>query len=179
MANNIVYSAPGVLKRITKPTPPNFSKLFYAPVENILTTDMTARQTDPFSPDIVGTVASLITCKGWYLTALPNFKKSYKEEQKDGDSGPYMEVSVEAFLPSDSMKNHMQLDRLKYHRFILLVVAPGDIIKIIGSLENPVSFSHVFTAEGSAGSVITFKWSTEDKPLIYNRLVSDITPVIK
>jgi len=109
--------------------------------------------------------------KTFFEARVPNHKKAYTEEQKNGDAGPYMEVMVQAYIPFGSVNNHLRMDIMKYHRYILLLQRPDGTVRVIGNKGNCAYFSHNEDLGESfrnvPGTAIKFHWTNEDKPLLY------------
>lgn len=124
-----------------------------------------------------GTIAGIILKPNvvWFEGLLAPMGRGYKEQQQSSDAGAWMDITVEGFLPFESISNTRALNAMKYDRFIVLVYSPNpegiEIVRIVGDLKNPARFSHTMgngdSFRGIAGTNIAFSWKNEDKAPLY------------
>jgi len=173
---NLSYVANSNIDRSTESVSGGYSRLLFCPEEYV---DFTTNYPGYFLPNpatglldqqlITSTLAS--RSNAFYDARMPKSKMGYTEEQKEGDGGPYMLITVTCSIPFTSVDNHLQLDRLKYHRFILLVELPDGTVKVIGNKGCCAYLAHTedrgSTQKDVPGTLVKFTCEQEDKPLIY------------
>jgi hypothetical protein len=168
MLSAIAFDKIGNLTQ-NKAQPGGFYKVEFAPIEYI-------QEIAPFNP-ITGTIAyiNFKPGKDSFTAYITPGNRGFKEEQKTSEAGEYMEISVECFLPYESIATHLNINSLKYHKYVVVVYCPTpgneEVWRIVGDLTNPAKFSHSYNSGGGIknvpGTNISFTWQNEDKAPIF------------
>jgi len=169
--SNQFYKEVSPIKKDAKPLRGGLWHVLYCPLERV-----------NYFPDVnpaSNKIDDDFDVDAWFRVNSSNYKKGYREESRTGDGGDYLEITVTVNLPFESAENHQSLDRLKYHRYILAVITPLGLVKILGTKENPVTLRQAgYSGENpkeESGTQLTFFWVSEDKPLLCS---SALVPVI-
>lgn len=103
-----------------------------------------------------------------YTAILPPTGRGYSEEQKDGPGGQYQDINVTGLIPFIGWENEMTLRAMQHERYVLLVQLPGQIVKVIGTPDNPARFRQSLntgtTIKGIATTDVQFYWQWPEKP---------------
>lgn len=168
--SNQFYAQVASVEKNTKATRGGLWSIYYCPVEEV--------QQYPDANPATALLEAPFTVTAWYRLAVSNYKKGYKEEPRKGDAGDYLEITVSAFIPFETQQSHLLLDRLKYHRYILLVKTPAGLVMVLGTWENPVRFAQAGNSgeepKDVTGTAVSFSWTTEDKPRLYTGVIDPI-----
>ncbi|HYD21539.1 MAG TPA: hypothetical protein VEB40_08695 [Flavipsychrobacter sp.] len=179
MYGNLNYNGLDSLKQATS-CPGSVQLLFFTPVGNV-TTFSTFNNTNGYVTQPVSAT--------WYYAFVPPTNGGYREEQKEGEGGPYFDVQVNAMIPFDSAANQLSLERMAYERFVCMVQLANGVIKVLGDKENPVRFTQSQdtgnTVKGIPGTNVAFLWQECTKPPILQptdlfwlyKLIGQLAPV--
>lgn len=162
MTGNLVFSGLNSIKQAAS-SGGGLQYLFFTPVGNV--------SNFPAYVNTTGYVNQpAVTFGQWYCAVLPPTSRGYREEQKEGEGGPYFDVQVNGFLPFDSAENQLTLEYLMHERFIVMAQLANAVIKVLGDKESPCRFFQSQdtgqTIKGIPGTNIGFTWQNAVKPPI-------------
>lgn len=165
------YFFPAItLPRAAHPHPGSFTRVLYAPVEDIATFP----EYDALYCEAAG-LPLLKPSRFWYQGAL--LRKGYREEKKEAAAGGYVETTVRAFLAFDDKRNSKSVDNMKHLNYILIVEHCRRFCRIVGTPDNPAPISFIFDTGDQyndiAGTSLTWSWRSEDRPMICSRMIPD------
>lgn len=164
MTGNLVYNGFDSL-RLSPSSGGGFQFVLYVPISQIQTFGNHINNTGYHDG------LSLKSPNGRYYTAvLPPTGRGYTETQRQGDGGTYYDIAVTGLLPFTSPETELALEALVLERFVIFVQLPNNVVKIIGSPENPAKFQHNIDTGSSIKNVpatdISFTWQSPAKPPI-------------
>ena len=158
MPSNLIYKTVADIERQYASHPGSLVRIQYAPIQNIVAYGTYDRVTGLLSG------LNVTDLKTAYL---PVSRKALEEVQKQSDHGAYMEITVQGFIPFETVQNNRSLNLFKYLRFIVLVDMPNGITHVIGSPDNGARFSHSYNSgnvfDSVPGTTIQWTWEHEDK----------------
>lgn len=165
MLSNFIFNQTRKLERIQQSMPGGFYQMFFVKVQDVLTLG-------PINP-VTGTIAELSFRPG--IDGHSGFyaprRKGYKEVTKKSDAGNFLEITVTCFVPYEDLPTHLAINSMMVHDYILALSTHSGLVRILGSLDNPVKFSHEFTTgdepKDVPGTTLMFTWQTEYKPPIF------------
>lgn len=144
--------------------PGTYLQLFFVPVEDVASIG---------DYDADGNIPSvtLHAGKAWLQIATPPIDRQLQTEMRSGDGGAYAFTTVTGRLPFENAANKAQLEAMPHHRYILRVLTPNDIWRLVGTIEAPCRFATVHaTGPGTnspTGSTFTFSCTSEEAPAIF------------
>lgn len=87
--------------------------------------------------------------------------RSFDEEQKQDVAGPYMDIEVNATLAGSNSANGLSLDRMKHHRWGLILEDRNGVTRLVGNKDNGAKFSYKYSSGDIATSrkaLLKFNW---------------------
>lgn len=177
MLPNLFYASQSDIDRITGQIAGAYSRLLFCPEELV---DFTTNYPGYFAANpatgmldqelIQSTIAPDFS---FFQALVPNSRKGYTEEVKTEEGGPFIAVNVQAFIPFGSSNTHLQLDRMKYQRFILLVERSDGSVRVVGNKGNGARMTFVEDFGESPkmvpGTTVRFTCEMLDKPMLYTQ----------
>lgn len=166
MFPNSVYNEQEVIRKVAA-HPGGFIYLFFLPVSQL-------HYLGDFNPStgIIDVIAFKAGNPQIFYAECPATSRGYSEEQQEGNGGEYFNITVNAVLPFTDQDRELNLKSMLRDRYILLVWLPNNIIKVVGSEEDPAQISQSFGTGTSVtdvpGTALQWTWQYPDRAPMLN-----------
>lgn len=98
--------------------------------------------------------------------------KGYTEEEEDSDQGPVFTITIEGFLPGDTLDRRRSLAEMVRHRFLINMIDNSGLVRRAGTLTEGLQLKYKF-ATGQLpgdrrGATLTFFGQLSVPPPVIN-----------
>lgn len=96
--------------------------------------------------------------KDWHSFACNAHSLRFDESQAEADGGIYYKQELSGTLSKDELERNVALQAMAYKHFVALYRGRNNVVKIVGTIDSPLSFSSVFDTNTSPGTGAKFQF---------------------
>lgn len=119
----------------------------------------------------LSTAIQLKPGKSFYLVAATEKDKTFNEEQKYGDEGPFWDMTVTGTLGGNTAANTLSVEQMQFSEWGIIVHDRDGISRLIGDQDSCPRVFNKFSTNDTSGSRkrnISFSWSYPLSAPIYS-----------